>query len=249
MIFWLGAKMKTVLVCPDVHIPFECESSIRCLIRVAKELRPDVFVCLGDLLDFYQLSRFDKDPSRKTTVADDCDLARKWFYKLDRALPDKCTKVFIEGNHEARLQKWIWANGSDLGKMIPALGDYLHLPALGWEHVRYGELWRYGNVAYMHGDRCGMNVSMNMIRKYGCNVVHGHDHGAGLRYFANAVSRVWSLNCGHLSDMTQQEYLYGGVADWTVGFGLVEYNNDLTHAQPSFVPIVGGKALVRGKLI
>jgi len=49
--------------------------------------------------------------------------------------------------------------------------------------------------------------------------------------------------------MDQQEYLYGGVADWTMGFGLVEYTNDLKHAVPSFVPVIDGKAIVRGKLI
>jgi UDP-2,3-diacylglucosamine pyrophosphatase LpxH len=241
--------MKTVLICPDVHIPYEHEAAVKCLVRVCKAIQPDYFVCLGDLLDFYQLSRFDKDPGRKTTVSDDCDLARRWFYKVDAALPLKCEKVFIEGNHENRLQKWIWSNAMDLGKMIPSLPEYLHLKKLGWVHVPYGKLWRLGDVLYMHGDRCGMNVSMNMIRKYGCNVVHGHDHGAALRYFANAVTRMWALNCGHLSDMDQQEYLYGGVADWTMGFGLVEYTNDFKHAVPSFVPVIDGKAMVRGKLI
>jgi hypothetical protein len=49
--------------------------------------------------------------------------------------------------------------------------------------------------------------------------------------------------------MAQQEYLYAGVADWTSGFGIVEYSHDLKHAQGSFVPIVNGKALLRGQQI
>ena len=112
---------------------------------------------------------------------------------------------------------------------------------------KYGEFYRLGDVLFMHGDRCGMNVSMGMIRKYGCNVVHGHDHGAAIRYFANAVSRVWALNCGHLSDMKQQEYLYGGVADWTQGFGLVEFSHDFKTSHPSFIPITEGKCTVWGQ--
>jgi UDP-2,3-diacylglucosamine pyrophosphatase LpxH len=241
--------MKTALILPDVHVPFEDTEAMRCFLRVCKVVQPDYFICLGDFFDFYQLSRFDKDPMRKTTVSDDCDVARRLLYKIDNALPVKCQKVFIEGNHEARLIKWIHSNATELGRMIPSLKDYVHFNQLGWDYYSYGKVWRLGEVLYMHGDRCGMNVSMNMIRKYGCSVVHGHDHGAAVRYFANAVGRVFALNCGHLSDMAQQEYLYAGVADWTSGFGIVEYSHDLNHAQGSFVPIVNGKALLRGQQI
>lgn len=241
--------MKLAIVCPDVHVPYQHKQAVECLIRVCKTLRPDFFINLGDLHDFYQLSRFDKDPSRKTTVADDCTEVRKFLYKIDGVLPVKCRKVFIEGNHEIRLQKYIWQHGMDLGKMIPSLGEYIHLPQLGWDHIKYGKLFQLGNVLYMHGDRCGINVSLNMIRKYGMNVVHGHDHGAGIRYFNNAQQRVWSLNTGHLSDIDQQEYIYGGVADWTMGFGLIEYTDDLKFSQPTFVPIENGKAMVWGELI
>jgi hypothetical protein len=87
--------------------------------------------------------------------------------------------------------------------MIPSLEAYCGFKQLGWQFFKYGEFYKLGDVLFMHGDRCGMNVSMGMIRKYGSNVVHGHDHGAAIRYFANAVNRVWALNCGHLSDMKQ----------------------------------------------
>lgn len=234
---WGSKHMKLAIICPDIHVPFHDVKATNLLIKVCKTLQPEHFICLGDALDFYQLSRFDKDPMRKTSAFDDVDDFKKLFAKLNAALGDRCQKVFMEGNHEMRFQKWIWQNGGDLGKLIPSLREAAMLEALGWEYYSYGKIYRLGDILYMHGDRCGMNVSMNMLRKYGASVVHGHDHGAGIRWFANAKDRMFSMNCGHLSDMNQQEYLYGGVADWTQGFGIVEYSNDYTEAWPTFVPI------------
>lgn len=239
--------MKLAVVIPDIHVPYHDVAAIKVLCKVIKSLQPDYLIVLGDSLDFYQLSRFDKDPLRKTTVSHDVDEFRHILYKLDNACPAKTEKVFLEGNHENRLQKWIWSNATELGNMIPSLDSYCGFKGLGWRYFKYGKFFRLGPVLYMHGDRCGVNVSLAMIRKYGACVVHGHDHGAGIRYFANALDRVWALNCGHLSDMDQQEYLYGGVADWTSGFGIVEYSHDLKHAQPSFVPITDGKCIVFGE--
>jgi UDP-2,3-diacylglucosamine pyrophosphatase LpxH len=240
--------MKLAIVIPDIHVPYHDAVALKVICKVIKTLAPDYLIVLGDSLDFYQLSKFDKDPLRKTTVSSDVTEFRHVLHRLDGACPMKTEKVFLEGNHEHRLQKWIWSNATELGNMIPSLESYCGFKGLGWRFFKYGKFYRLGPVLYMHGDRCGMNVSMNMIRKYGCSVVHGHDHGAAIRYFANAVDRMWAMNCGHLSDMNQQEYLYGGVADWTTGFGLVEYSNDLTVAHPSFVPIIDGKCHVWGQL-
>ena len=129
--------MKTALVLPDVHVPYEDTDALRCFLRVCKVVQPDYFICLGDFFDFYQLSRFDKNPLRKTTVSDDCDVARRWLYKLDGALPLKTHKVFIEGNHEARLIKWIHSNATELGRMIPSLSSYTHFDKLGWDYWAY----------------------------------------------------------------------------------------------------------------
>jgi predicted phosphodiesterase len=240
--------MKLAIVIPDIHVPYHDVAALRVICAVIKALQPHYLIVLGDSLDFYQLSKFDKDPLRKTTVSSDVTEFRHVLHKLDGACPLRTEKIFLEGNHEHRLQKWIWSNATELGSMIPPLESYCGFKSLGWRFFKYGKFYRLGPVLYMHGDRCGMNVSMNMIRKYGCSVVHGHDHGAAIRYFANAVDRMWAMNCGHLSDMNQQEYLYGGVADWTTGFGLVEYSNDLQTAHPSFIPIINGKCHVWGQL-
>lgn len=229
--------MKLAVICPDIHVPFHDKKATDLLIKICKTMRPEHFICLGDALDFYQLSRFDKDPLRKTSAYDDVEDFKSLFAKFSAALGDNCQKVFMEGNHEMRFQKWVWANGGDLGKLIPTLKDATMLPFLGWDYYEYGKVYRLGEILFMHGDRCGMNVSMNMLRKYGMSVVHGHDHGAGIRWFANARDKLFTMNCGHLSDMKQQEYLYAGVADWTQGFGIIEFTDDYRHAWPTFIPI------------
>ena len=92
--------MKLAVVVPDIHVPYHDVRAVRTLCKVIKHLKPDFLVVLGDSLDFYQLSKFDKDPLRKTAVSDDVAEFRDVLHQLDANCPLKTEKVFLEGNHE-----------------------------------------------------------------------------------------------------------------------------------------------------
>ena len=49
------AHSKTVLAFGDVHIPYQQTGAVEVFCRAAERLRPDLVVCLGDLLDCSQL--------------------------------------------------------------------------------------------------------------------------------------------------------------------------------------------------
>lgn len=102
--------MKRAIVIPDIYVPYHDMTAIRVIVKVIKALEPDYLIVLGDSLDFYQLSKFDKDPLRKTTVSSDVQNFKKVLYMLDGACPLKTEKVFLEGNHEHRLQKCDFGN-------------------------------------------------------------------------------------------------------------------------------------------
>lgn len=237
---------KLALVVPDQHYPFEDEVCINVILKACKRLKPDYFINLGDALDFWQVSRFTKSPYRRDSIADDIERFCNDLDRFDDALPMKTKKIFIEGNHEHRVSRYIAELAPEVVDLVRPLEDICDFEKRGWEYYRYGEMCRIGDTLFMHGDLHGQNVSMAMIRKYGINTVHGHAHTAGIRWHQDADRQIFSMNCGHVSNPHKQPYLYGGVNNWTQGFGVVMFTDDLSVAWPTFVPIIDGEAKLPG---
>ena len=61
--------MKVCVCIPDSHVPFECLKSFKLLFKVIdyikkhKTLELEMILILGDFLDMYGLSLYDKDVS------------------------------------------------------------------------------------------------------------------------------------------------------------------------------------------
>ena len=91
------AHSKTMLAFGDVHVPHHSPPALEVFCRAAERLRPDLVVCLGDLLDCGQFSTHPPTYGMPETDYE-ADLA---FANglLDRL--QACSKrlVIVEGNH------------------------------------------------------------------------------------------------------------------------------------------------------
>jgi hypothetical protein len=239
--------MRLIFCIPDQHYPYQDKRAISAVMKVAQDMKPDYFINLGDALDFWQVSSFAKDPTRANTLADDMDEFKRDLDLWNSILPSKCEKVFLMGNHEARLDKFVNEKAPEIKKLVKSVDEYCLLSASGWEVVEYGDLYRIRDILFMHGRHHGKNVGQKMIQHYGTHTVHGHCHSAGLTWHRDAVKDIFSLNCGHLSDQGKQSYLYGGVASWREAFGVIYLPDDpkeLPH--PLLFTLDNGKCVVNG---
>jgi hypothetical protein len=100
-------KWTTAVVYGDTHVPFQDPKAVGVLHGIIKDARPDVIVNVGDLVDCWQISRFDKDPARLDTLQDNIDQARIHLHQIAQLAP-KARRVILEGNHENRLARAIW---------------------------------------------------------------------------------------------------------------------------------------------
>jgi len=92
---------STVELCfGDVHIPFQDDLAIQTMFGYLEEnnIIPNIIIILGDLIDFYKISSFVKDPKKKS-VKEEIDLAKKFLYDLREYFPDSKI-VYKNGNHE-----------------------------------------------------------------------------------------------------------------------------------------------------
>jgi len=189
------AHSRTVLAFGDVHIPFQQPGAVEVLCRAAERLRPDLVVCLGDLLD---CSQFSQHPPTygllETEYAEDLAVANAL---LDR-LQATCERlIIIEGNHEYRIDRWAAATTEGRGA-YSMLAPRVRLTdgRRGTTYVRYGSAsGRYphyrlnGRIVAVHGWSYARNATkQHLAISQGKSVIHGHTHRAD----ASIVQNVWS---------------------------------------------------------
>ena len=95
----------------DMQIPFQDQDAIDLVFGFADIWQPDHVWWIGDIIDFYQISRFDKDPRRINDLQRDIDKTVKVLAQGKKVTP-KANHHFIGGNHEHRLEKFKMKNSA-----------------------------------------------------------------------------------------------------------------------------------------
>lgn len=88
-----------IMVVSDIHFPYEDKSAVTAFIREVGFKRPEVIVLNGDLLDFYKLSKFSKDPAGKNPE-EEIEMCKTFLKCLRREAGKECKIYYTIGNHE-----------------------------------------------------------------------------------------------------------------------------------------------------
>jgi predicted phosphodiesterase len=232
------------MVWPDTHAPYHSEVAVSVALNVLKTIKPDALVILGDFFDCYSVSRFPKDPSRKSKLRDE----------LDGGIPilDEIEAVgikdvhFLKGNHEVRIEALIAAQAPALDGMI-SIRDELRIDERGWHWTDYKKSLKLGHMLYSHDfGRHGVHAGYQGLMDIGGNICFGHTHKLGTQYRGYHTA----LNCGWLGDVEMVDYRHADIAkrEYQLGFGLVDEDEDGC-VWPQAVAIVNDSAMVRGRRI
>lgn len=240
---------RTILIMPDTHAPYHSEAALSVFLNVAKAIKPDALVILGDLFDCYSVSRFPKDPSRKARLRD--ELAD------GMSVPDRIEALgipsvyFLEGNHELRLKALVCNDAPALDGMV-SIQDELRVKERGWHWVNYKKSLQLGRMRYSHDfGRHGVNAGRQGLLDVGANIAFGHTHKLGTWYQGTIADGAHvAINCGWLGDVEMVDYRHADIArrEYQLGFGLVDEAPDGC-VWPQAVAIVNNTAMVRGRRI
>jgi len=188
-----GRSVRAV-VFGDTHIRYHDEAALAVVEAVIKDVRPDVLVHLGDLLDAGKLStKFATDPLRLETLQDDIDIAREKLAQW-AALAPKARRWLCEGNHEQRLTRLIWGlEGAH--RELPRLRNFqkylswpelLQLDDIGFNWIGIDDQPHDGvlpRLLVKHGDvvrKFGGATARGEWEKYGRSGISGHTHRANV---------------------------------------------------------------------
>ena len=209
-------KNHRTLILSDIHVPDHDEKALKCALDFGKKNKVDEIVLAGDILDFESVSKHGGNPS-PPKLKQELDEGKKFFSRLRKIFPTQKI-VFIEGNHEHRLTRFLSNDASPLyGAML--LPDLLDLKKYKIQHMRYGAVYQRGKMHITHGHLCGVNHAQAMLKKYGVNIVYGHTHRPQMMTSSNYASPIlgaWGLGCLCKLDAG---YLNGAPSGWAHGFG------------------------------
>lgn len=211
-------KYKTALIVPDTHVPYHDEKAVSVVIALAKEIKPDLLIHLGDLVDCYSISRYEKNPVRRDSLQSDLDGAKRILWRLAEAAP-QARRILFAGNHEDRFRRAVWSlqgihrELANLDKFQQALSwpSLLDLDGIGFEWVDYENQPATGLIpfnAVMHGYKIKPWSAMTAQAEhdaYHLSGLSGHSHRLG-SYFKTDIkgSHNW-VECGHLTQPLECE--------------------------------------------
>ena len=224
--------MTSVLVVGDAHIDeHQSLDRFRALGNKIRTEKPDCVVLIGDFLSLNCLSAWDRNKRAK--------LENK-RYHLEIAAGNKALDligfgparervvVYIEGNHENRLTRYLEHDPTFEG--FANVQQDLRLRERNIEWVPYKECFIMGGVNFTHipiasnGRAIGNpNVAQKALRLFNNSVVFGHthtlDHAAEHRHGAPHLNQSLSVGCffEHVD-----EYAQGSMTNYWRG--LVDLN-------------------------
>lgn len=226
--------VKKALIIPDCHIPYEDKRAYELMLLVAKDVKPDEIVILGDYADFYAINAHGKDAAIKSgLLQDEVHEVVMRLSQLNKMFP-KANKVFIEGNHEYRLGRYINARCPDLYGVFDT-ASVLELKTLGYEFVPYGPNQKYrvlGSKLYARHEPLagGKHVAQNTVEKAMHSVIFGHTHRIQEAQVVTMGGENYrGISSGWLGDTEHPVFGYvKGHHQWAHAFSVVNVLDDGT---------------------
>lgn len=210
-----------ILVIPDTQVrPGVPTDHLRWAGRYILEKKPDVIVHLGDHFDMPSLSSWDRGKVQFEGRRYKADIAagNSAFRLLDeptvdanrkRKTPYLPRKVFLRGNHEYRVQRFVEENG-ELSGMI----GYDDMDTRDWEVHDFLKPVEIGGVYFAHywihplTGRAMGGAALGMLKNLGHSFVQGHRqvYESANRFVAGKAQRAVIAGAYYLQDEEYKGY-------------------------------------------
>jgi predicted phosphodiesterase len=221
-------KGKRILVLSDIHVPYHNIKAITAVIDYAKEWRPDTILINGDGVDFYGLSRWEKDP-KKRSFAEELDALAELIGVFKEHISENI--IYKIGNHEFRYDRFLYMKAHELIGVSEFSLNALFSKRCGeLKFVSDKQIMKAGKLNILHGHEFNQGISapVNPARglylraKSSC--IQGHLHQTSEHTEPNLNGEIvttWSVGC--LCELHPE---YAPINKWNHGFATVEVLED-----------------------
>lgn len=261
---------ETWLFTGDEQAPFQDDRAVKLATRIIAGMSGELTgVCnLGDLIDFYTISAYDKNPLRRLSLTGELAVAHKILSGYRDALdsggpgPDGKRKPYHAtlGNHEHRLLIYMIKKAPELASLIipgevdpyitvSRLLQFEKLNVTGHYDQMKETTWEISQGVFVgHFDcaRAGAaNTARFLVEKRGVSVVQAHCHRQGLMFKRLMDGR--QLFGMENASLCMAELGYVSSPDWQIGMSMLRINRKKGLVIPVPIPFVGYTANVEGQ--
>lgn len=235
----------------DEHQPYADRHALDLAMKIAEDFDPDVRIAGSDGMDFYSISRFRKNPDRlkEGGLQREIDCWVETQKEWKDATPHAKAK-FIRGNHELRLEKFLWDHPEFVDLQVLKLENVLELKKLHIELLPNDE-FICGDLMIAHGDTARKHSGWSAKASleglfFARNVIVGHSHRGG-SYYATTVNGIVQAHEGFCLCSLEAEYIR--YPNWQQGITLITVENGLASVEaiPFFADKKGKVARWRDK--
>lgn len=217
---------ESVIFFSDLHIPFENQNNLQLSINYVKDIKPDKIILGGDIIDFYKISKFTKNPKEKN-ILEEINLTKKFLKDLRNNFPDS-EIIYLEGNHEQRITKFILDNAKELYEILEnILQEKLRLDEL---NIKYQEgAFKIGKLWFLHGHEvnCKNNnveyITNVVWKKVNDNFICGHWHRTQDKTWKNINNKYYG---GYIVGCLCKDLEYAMINNWNNGFAIINFDNN-----------------------
>lgn len=219
---------KRVGLLSDIHLPYHSVEALTTAIQFLKNEKVDALILNGDTRDFYQASRFQKDP-RKRSIAHELEANRKLYDVLQKEL--KCQIYDKWGNHCERYEQYLMVKAPELlGIEEFELENLLKCKERGIKMVKDKRIIHLNKLNIIHGHEFGMsvfspvNIARGLYLKGKVCAIQGHNHRTSSHTETNLNGEITTtFSLGALCELHPA---YLPINSWNHGFGIVEVDSN-----------------------
>lgn len=169
----------------DVHFPFQDDNALELAYKLVEHIQPHIIVVGSDTFDFHLLSSFGIDPDYDDNEDELVRIEELWnphINQLNKIAPNS-EIVWIFGNHEARLLRYVLKNAPNLRKTV--MSKFQDIIRNNGRVQYLGEIDRVmiGDVLVQHGTRVGKYAARALLDDIGYQTHTMGAHTHHLTYF------------------------------------------------------------------
>lgn len=236
-------QAKKVLVLSDIHLPYHSIQALTaCFDNVVKD-NIDAILFNGDILDFYGLSRFVKDP-KKRSFAYELSLFQNFIEVVQNTFPN--AKMYYKlGNHEERYEHFLWMKAGELEGVDEFSLENIIKKRANVEVIKDKRIIKLGDLNVLHGHEFGgsifspVNIARGLFLRAKVSAMQGHNHQTSEHTENNMngiITTTWSTGC-----LCELNPAYLPINKWNWGYSIVEVDGDDFH--------VHNKRIHKGKVL
>jgi len=217
-----------VLLLSDIHFPYHDDDALFAALEYGIEKEADTIWLNGDIMDCYQLSRFEHNPSKRDFKYE-IDITKQFLQGLRNMFPNALI-IYKIANHECRWEKFIQAHPQLFDIPEFQLSALLGFKELGIVEIADKQMGYCGELRILHGHEItslksgGVNPARAMYLKTGESCIFGHFHRKSEhteRTLSGKLIKIYST--GTLGDLYPSYMPYN---NWNHGFAFIEVERD-----------------------